>query len=59
MIRRTAFLAAAAAIPLAGAGCSCSTSAAAGADPAVSQMGEAALRQVGGQVLAVALARKK
>lgn len=59
MIRSTAFLAAAAAITLAAPGCSSSTSAAGGANPAVSQKGEAALRQVGGQVLAVALARKK
>ena len=51
MIRRTAFLAAAAAITLGAAGCSSSTSAAGGTDSAVSQKAETALRQVTGQVL--------
>ncbi|AMM32182.1 Monosaccharide ABC transporter substrate-binding protein, CUT2 family [Sinomonas atrocyanea] len=52
MIRRTAFLAAAAAITLAAAGCgSSSTSAAGGTDSAVSQKAETALKQVTGQVL--------
>jgi ribose transport system substrate-binding protein len=51
MIRRTVFLAAAAAITLAAAGCSSSTSASGGTDSAVSQKAETALKQVTGQVL--------
>jgi ribose transport system substrate-binding protein len=51
MIRRTAFLAAAAAITLAAAGCSSSTSVAGGTDSAVSEKAASALKQVTGQVL--------